>query len=189
MTYAIKAQTNQDTTQHFFKKEFNSLEKFEAVVNLCGENRRRIGPFESLVITTRTDTISNFCKDFFLPTLTNCALKINNTAQKILMLCLTATADICTFPLRVITLIPRHLYNFYHSKENHPFYKYLLKNGVALASLNAGHVCLELRWPIKNQRNHDISWNTLNFMQLPEFESPTCKTYNIVPKPPFKLPF
>lgn len=54
--------------------------------------------------------------------------------------------DIISLPIRLITAIPRHLYNAARPKETHPLYRYLIDNGVPAATLSADYVYLKLSW-------------------------------------------
>jgi hypothetical protein len=110
--------------------------------------------------------------------LTNKAFKTNYIAWKIIC----AICDISTFIFRLITVIPRYLYNLAHPKEAHLFYQYLIKNGVDPAKLKADHVELEISWEdrlldFRGEMgiHRNIDTKTFNFIQLPEGESPSAK--------------
>lgn len=177
MSYSIKVSANaafqQVEPSPFFVRNFDSAEEFQRTANLC-DNKRRIGLFESLVIPIRTDNLDNFCKDFFLPTLINHALKFNDIALKIIYSVVLTICDIITLPIRLITAIPRYLYNSAHPKESHPFYQYLIDNGVPAATLSADYVYLELSgvenrgvFGQERERNLTTQGETFNFIQLP----------------------
>ncbi len=177
MSYSIKVSVSPELQQvepiPFFVKNFDLSEEFQTVMNLC-DNKRRIDLFESLIIPIRTDTFNNFCKDFFLPTLINHALKFNHIALKIIYSVVLTICDICTFPIRVFTIIPRYLYNAAHPKEAHPFYQYLISNGVLVEDLSTDHVYLELAWTEprgvfgqQGERSLATHRGTFNFIQLP----------------------
>ena len=129
MVYAIRVQKSpeylQDDNPNLLVRNFNSKEEFQAVVNLC-DNKRRINWLESLIIPVRTDNLNNFCKDFFLPGLFNPAFKTQDVALTIFLCMLMPVYDIMTLPIRLITVIPRYVYNSIHPKESHPFYQYLI---------------------------------------------------------------
>lgn len=177
MSYSIKVSANAEFQQveppPFFVRNFDSAEEFQRATNLC-DNKRRIGWLESLVIPVRTDNLSNFCKDFFLPGLFNQALKTHDVATKIFLCIFMPIYDIISLPIRLITAIPRYLYNAAHPKESHPFYQYLIDNEVPAATLSADYVYLELSW-VKNrgvfgeggEPNLTTQGETFNFIQLP----------------------
>lgn len=182
MSYTIRVQKSPEYLQggnpNLLVKNFNSLEEFQAVSNLC-DNKRRISWLESLIIPVRTDTLRNFCQDFFLPGLFNEALKTKDVALKIFLCIMMPIYDVITFPIRLITVIPRFIYNAIYPKEAHPFYQYLINNGVAAADLSAGHVYLETEWmegrrglgQLEGEHNLTTQGDTFNFMHLPKFAS------------------
>lgn len=170
MSYAIRVQQSPGYVQapDLLVKHFNSQQELQAVIGLA-DNKRRVEWIESLVIPVRTNTFGNFCKDFFLPGFINVALKTNGLVSKILLGIIMSVFDILTLPIRCLTVIPRVIYNAKHPKEAHPFYQYLVSNGVAAKDLNAGHVYLEME---KTENNLKTTQGmTLNFMQLPRYIS------------------
>jgi hypothetical protein len=177
VSYSIKVSTNAEFRQveppPFFVRNFASTEEFQRVTSLC-DNKRRIGWLESLVIPVRTNNLNNFCKDFFFPGLFNRALKTHDVATKIFLCIFMPICDIISLPIRLITAIPRYLYNAAHPKETHPLYRYLMDNGVPAATLSADYVYLKFSW-IENkgvfgqerERNLTTQGETFNFIQLP----------------------
>jgi hypothetical protein len=177
MTYTIRVQKSpeylQEGNSELLIKNFNSAEEFQAVMDLC-DNKRRIGLLESLIVPIRTDNLNNFCKDLFLPGLFNEALKTEDVALKIFLCILMPIFDIITLPIRLITVIPRYIYNAMHPKEAHPFYQYLIDKGVAIEDLSGDHIYLETEWIgglrgslFEGYRNLTTQGNTLNFIPLP----------------------
>lgn len=63
------------------------------------------------VMVIRTNSCASFAKDFFLPSVVNFALRANNIVVKIFGMLALLPYDLLTFPIRVITLIPRFIYN------------------------------------------------------------------------------
>lgn len=179
MVYTIRVQKNAEYQQvanpDLFVRNFNDQQEFQTVLNLC-DNKRRISWLESLAIPVRTDNVENFCKDFFLPGLFNEALKTNDLATRIFLGMLMPIYDIISLPIRLITVIPRYIYNTNHSKESHPFYQYLIRNGVAAEDLSDGYVYLETEWmegrrglgQFESDQNRTTQGDTFNFMQLPK---------------------
>ena len=161
-----------------FERKIYTEKEFKAVLTYC-VSERRIGFFESTLITVRTDTFPNFCKDFFFPTLINHALKAHEIVLRILESIFSICLDILTFPIRLITIIPRYLYNQQHQRQDHPLYRYLLSVEMAPEALNVDHICLELQWAHyqpSEQSQTRCSGETFNFIQLPEFEG-SLKSY------------
>jgi uncharacterized protein (TIGR02452 family) len=64
----------------------------------------------SLLYPVRTDKV-NLSKDLFLPTTINQALKIKNIVFKVFAVLIALVFDIPTFPIRLLTCIPRMLHN------------------------------------------------------------------------------
>ena len=176
----IKVKTTLDNTEYLFQRSFNSAVEDQVFMDRC-VNKRRIGLFESLVITVRTDNFNNFCKDFFLPGLINHALRINDMAPKIIFSIVFTIIDIYTLLLRVITIIPRYFYNAANTKETHPLYRYLVANGVNEEHLAAGHVYFEYEYKEGRRGVGDglvTHGETFNFIQLPETASSISSFYS-----------
>ncbi len=185
MAYTIRVKTHPSDQQYLFDKTFNSQEEFQTVKKLC-ISRREIGFFESMLITARTNTLENCATDFFFPTLINHALKTHDLALKILMTIDLFIVDICTLPIRLITLLPRMLYNEYNRKETHPFYIYLINQGVPAEALG-DHIFLEQQYiegriglpqGLECDQNRVTSKLALNFIQLPKGVSSGYKEYS-----------
>ena len=177
----------------FLKKHSRTPQEFYDVVATCCIDRPRIGFFESLIITVRTDTLGNFCQDFFLPTFIHHAMKTNDIGVKIITGFAFLIIDICTLPIRIITLLPRYYVNGQSPKEAHPLYRYLTaQKGVDLSFFFTDYIQLELETPRKTEQeislktedgvpleiddsNRERSFKleqTFNFIDLPEKISP-----------------
>lgn len=163
-----------------FCKRFESRERddFQSVVNLL-DNKRRVGLLESLMVPVRTDNMRDFCTDFFFPGLFNEALKTRDVVEKVLLVIILGVVDIATLPVRLITVIPRCMHNSSHSKQSHPFYRYLINNGVAPDDLSEPYVylkvasfswCLEGDQEGTNQGQYNMAAReeTFNFVELPK---------------------
>jgi hypothetical protein len=166
MAYAIRVKAYPNDTRYLFEKNLDTQEEFQAIQNLC-VSRREIGYFESYLITARTNTWENFATDFFFPTTIHHALTIHNLALKILATIDFIILDTITLPIRLITLLPRFIYNEHNSKETHAFYKYLVKQGVSAEALG-DHIFLEKQWMENEGWPHRITYQkALNFIELP----------------------
>lgn len=187
MVYRITVQKSPEPSQEWgdnlFVADFPNLAGLQGVLNLC-DNKRRISWLESLIIPVRTDTLGNFCQDFFLPSLFNEALKTKDVALKIFLCIMMPIYDVITFPIRLITVIPRCIYNAMHPKEAHLFYKYLIDAGVLPKDLSPGHVLLQAEWVKKKgilTTEKDILTTlkrTFNFMSLPKSVSTTWSCFS-----------
>ncbi len=68
----------------------------------------------------RTDKLSDFTKDLFLPTFVNHALEINNIALRIFASLFAIAFDLSTLPIRFLATPFRVFYNYRHPEETHP---------------------------------------------------------------------
>lgn len=77
----------------------------------------------------------------------------------------TVMCDVFTFPIRVVTCIPRYISNKVHAKEKNPFYNYLKSSGVDenLLKTNQVHVKLKFTGDGKPSSRH----YNFNFIELP----------------------
>jgi hypothetical protein len=190
--YAIKVQNQSDHDKNidstlFFKK-FETNEEFRDVWQLC-ENRRRMNVLEALITPIRTDRFSNLCKDFFLPSVCQFleSTKVQNVFIKSLAFLILTPIDVISFPFRIITVIPRWIYNRAHPKESHLFYQYLIANEVAEKDLSEGYVYVATQ-RIEELQKTDVVFlekhnlvtegRTINFMQLPSNISTSTKIFN-----------
>ena len=185
MTYEIivrnRPEWHSPAEADLLRKNFSSLNEFQEILGLC-DNKRRIGCFGSLIIPLRIDTASSFFKDFFLPGFFNEAFKVNNIYLKILRCTIIPLCDVVTLPIRLVTVIPWCVYNVTHPKHAHPFYKYLINNGMTADQLSAGHVYLKtIRTQERIEKDRSgssykvttkiVEGDTFNFIHLPQFVS------------------
>ena len=70
----------------------------------------------------RTNNLKNFSKDFFLPTTLNHAIKVQHTVGKIFAILASLVLDVLTFPIRLLTVIPRVISNA--KPEENQLHKY-----------------------------------------------------------------
>lgn len=96
----------------------------------------------------RTYSLQLFVEDLFFPTLVNFALKIDHIAQKIFAYFICITWDFITLPIRLITAIPRCIYNAIKVKK-HPLRQFLEIEKSKLVALN-------VRPPIKRILPKDV---------------------------------
>ncbi|NGX27828.1 MAG: hypothetical protein K940chlam6_01766 [Chlamydiae bacterium] len=104
-----------------------------------------VNPFKAALVPVRTN--ENFAKDFFLPTLLNHAVKVENAIAQIFVVLGALFLDIVTFPIRLITVIPR-----FHTNANqpeNPLHKYLREKGADEQILNAEQVKVKMQWKEK----------------------------------------
>lgn len=168
MSYTIRVQKSPEYRQEgdpeLLVQNFDTEEDFQAVSKLL-VSKRRIDWLESLVIPVRTDTLGNLCQDFFFPGLFNVALKTKDASLRIFLCIFMPICDVLSFPIRLITVLPRCVYNAIYPKEAHPFYQYLIDNGVDAVDLSPGHVFAETKHA---ESDMTVAQGiTFNFMHLP----------------------
>jgi len=122
MAYSIKIQTPDGKTS--WKKDFTEAEEkdYRAIKGLC-QSRSTVFIFPAALIPVRSDSCKNFCKDFFLPTLINQAIKVKSMAGRVFAAFFALLFDLITFPIRLLTCIPTALCN--KKKATHPLHKFL----------------------------------------------------------------
>ena len=195
-SYTIRIKDSVEQQQWLFEKTFDNPDEFHQVVETRCIDRPRIGCFESLVITVRTDTLRNFCEDFFLPTFIHHAMQINDMGTKIIMGFTFLILDICTLPIRIITLLPRYYANAQSPREAHPLHQYLTEQGAPAGLLNRDFIQLQIEESPKSKGECHVEAEegtsleidhsnderpfsieqTFNFIDLPENISPRSYT-------------
>lgn len=103
--------------------------EFDKVNRLCTDQSNVAGSLKSYIMPIRTDRQS-WAKDLFLPSFVNSALKVEDTTARVFSSIFAIILDIATLPLRVITLIPRAIYNACTSPKEHPLIPYFKEKGI-----------------------------------------------------------
>jgi hypothetical protein len=122
------------------KELFKDVE--DAAMLVMRGGNRKISLFTATLITIRTNTLCNFANDFFLPTVVNHAIKIDNQITKYFAIVIALTLDIITFPIRCVTLIPRITVNAHQQAS--PLRQPLFLAGINQQFLNKPHIKLNL---------------------------------------------
>ncbi len=156
-----------------WQQTFATEAEFQEISRLCN-TVSRVGMFTATVITVRTDTCENFCKDFFFPSVVNHALKTHDLATKIFIGIVWVFWDLATLPIRLITLIPRHFYNQGHSRQLHPLQEYLASLRASEDLLRADTVYLKKKWVEQNLQC--TSEGTFDFVEVPQFATSVVHT-------------
>lgn len=81
--------------------------------------------FPALLIPVRTNTLKNFSADFFLPTTIHRATRVKGVVSQIFAILGGLLLDSLTFPIRLFTALPRHLY--INSRPMHAVHKEIQK--------------------------------------------------------------
>ncbi|NGX46989.1 MAG: hypothetical protein K1000chlam3_00358 [Chlamydiae bacterium] len=123
----------------------NELEKMKEMFNSSANSKNFIA---AALVPVRTN--ENFARDFFLPTLLNSTAKVKNAIGQIFIILGALFLDIVTFPIRLITVIPR-FHTIANQPEN-PLHKYLREKGTDKRILNAEQVKVKMEWKEKGAR-------------------------------------
>lgn len=179
-------------------KQQLSIENFQKIKgNLKGRGTVAILP--AALIPVRTNNLENFAKDFFLPTTINHAIKVNNTVLKIFAILVSLVLDTITFPIRLLTCIPRIISNAAHKKD--PLLKYLIGQGVGKNVLASSHILVKISWEEtsifptimetdENGNSHatygkEKRWQetTYNFIEVPTYKEENHSAFSVHQKP------
>lgn len=71
----------------------------------------RVSLLPATLVPVRTNNLSNFSKDFFLPTTLNHAVNTQGTFKKVIAVAGAILLDLLTLPIRLLTSAPRALCN------------------------------------------------------------------------------
>ncbi|MEC7840237.1 MAG: hypothetical protein VX777_09395 [Chlamydiota bacterium] len=114
-----------------WQTEISDDEAQELKKCFSGETRvKDVGFLTSLCMPVRTYNIKYFAKDFFLPITLNTAIKVKSVILRLFAVLILGAVDLITFPLRLVTCIPRVIYN--SQKKEHPLLKFLREKNVNL---------------------------------------------------------
>lgn len=122
-----------------------SADEFTRVKEYIGRSRSTINVLCATLKPIRTNNCKNFAKDFFLPTVVNHAIKIDNLSVKIFALPVAFLLDVVTFPIRLVTCVPRAISN---TRQEEYIFKTFLASKVGRGSplLQTDHVKIKLEW-------------------------------------------
>jgi len=123
-------------------------EEFQTVKGYV-KGKSTIAIIPAILKPVRTNNLENFSKDFFLPTVVNHAIKVQCTVGRVFAILAALILDVFTFPIRLITAIPRAISNA-KEKEN-PLRKYLISESVDEQLLASDHVLVKLGWECTSQ--------------------------------------
>jgi hypothetical protein len=127
------------------EEEFTKVQEYTK-----GENK--VSLFYANLVPVRTNNFHNFSKDLFLPlTLRANARKVNDSVGSYFLLLAALVFDLLTFPIRLITAIPRVISN--PKKEDNLFYKYLLTQNVDKKLLELDLVKVSFEWESKIEKS------------------------------------
>lgn len=120
-------------------------EELQHVEALCKDPHNMAGFLKATVVPIRTDHWDVLTRDLFFPTLCNFSLpstaplssyntgKIHSVSTAALLL-LSILWDIATLPIRLLTLIPRVVYNNSMTPSEHPLQVFLREKGIPITN-------------------------------------------------------
>lgn len=108
----------------------------------CHQSVAPTSLFWGLVYPIRTNNIVNGLQDLFLPTLSTRAMYLNTMAKQIFGSLGMLVLDLATLVVRLVTVIPRAIYNWTES-TSHALYKQK-ELGAELKKLNVLHVRIDI---------------------------------------------
>lgn len=94
----------------------------------------KVSLLPAALIPVRTNNLSNFNKDLFLPTTLNHGVKANGSFKKVVAIAGAILLDLLTLPIRLITSVPRALVN---AHNQNPLRTHLIKTKCAEALFQA----------------------------------------------------
>ncbi|CDR34920.1 hypothetical protein [Criblamydia sequanensis] len=94
----------------------------------------KVSLLPAALIPVRTNNLSNFNKDLFLPTTLNHGVKANGSFKKVIAVAGAILLDLLTLPIRLITSVPRALFN---AHNQNPLRTHLIKTKCAEALFQA----------------------------------------------------
>lgn len=124
-TYTLTIQSGEN--KHSL--DLKGKDEFDKVKELCEDRTNMAGWFKASVMPIRTN-LADLAKDLFLPTLVNGAFKIDHLGALLFAGLFSFAWDVATLPMRIITLIPRAMYNASITQKDHPLVPYLKEKRV-----------------------------------------------------------
>ncbi len=137
-----------------------------------------VDAFFTQLYPARTDTLCNFAKDLFLPATFNMMERSHNIA----LIILTFISDAITLIARLITCIPRTIYN--SQQKPIPFYKYLTDNRVNPKIFEGNRVIVDILLTREETSPNHTSIQkmtetfSVNFIALPKAIAPISYTWS-----------
>lgn len=132
--------------------------EFDQVVSYCNRGRKSVNFFAATLYPVRTNTLANFAKDAFLPTVMNHAIKVENTALRVLAIIGALFLDLITSPIRLLAAVPRIVLNMFKGEQILFLYLQNLGHGDVLNSDSVKVSLLQrgLGWQRKEVHFHDF---------------------------------
>lgn len=132
---------NPEAPNREYRQEPLSNEDLEIIHSAL--ESRSVTNFSAILYPVRTHSFKPFVADLFLPATMHAALRINNVVLKTIAIIAALFLDIVTLPIRLVTAIPRFIYN--GAQPNSPLTELLLRHRAPDEVFTSGHVVVRLR--------------------------------------------
>lgn len=128
----------------------------------------KVSLLPAALMPVRTNGLSNFNKDFFLPTTLNHGVKANGSFKKVMAVAGAILLDLLTLPIRLITSVPRALFN---AHNQNPLRTHLIKTKCAEAITQAETITVvfkELKYLRFTGKTYEEEFTqNINLIQIP----------------------
>jgi len=124
-----------------WEKPLYTEAEYRAVKDMCYSGRS-IFFLHCWLFPVRTNNLCNFAQDFFFPALYHTASQVDSCVKKYIEKLVYFLIDLITFPIRVITCIPRAIYNA--RQKEHALLTYLKQSGIDTGLIATDHVRVNL---------------------------------------------
>lgn len=124
-------------------------EDYPHIENLLNDNCFRVSWTAALLFPVRTNSLSNFVKDLFFPTLINHATRVDSIVLRFFAVIAAAALDLLTLPIRLLTTIPTIISN--NKMPELPLHKYLVEKGLSKTLAQSDSVKVEIFYEKKGE--------------------------------------
>lgn len=119
--------------REFIEVKPGNIDSFRKYERLMLNIHPEICLIGAMLMPVRTNRISSFSQDFFLPTTVHLVWKVQGVANRIFPVIVSLLLDIVTFPIRCVTCIPRFVLNAF--REQHPLARELEEKGFSIKGI------------------------------------------------------
>lgn len=144
--------------------------------NCCFDRTNMADACQAVFMPIRTSNCCDFIKDFFLPTVVNGAFKVNHVVFRIFAVLLCLPLDLLTFPLRVLTVIPRCYGNQFEKTREHPLRAYL--ESKTKIDLDDGPIKIEITKSTQKANGDTETWTQVFEMDLPPYSQESIPMFS-----------
>ncbi|CDR34921.1 hypothetical protein [Criblamydia sequanensis] len=135
--------------------------------NLISSSRVSLLP--ATLTPVRTNNLSNFSKDFFLPTTLNHAVNTQGTFKKVMAVAGAILLDLLTLPIRLVTSAPRALCN---AVFQNPLRKILIEERFSKDYTDQDTIKIEFKYQYQDEFKQTTLYvlkQNLNLVQTPNY--------------------